>query len=193
MIFFTSDTHFGHDRGFIYEPRGFKSIEEHDEAIIERWNSVVGHDDTVYHLGDAMLGADHEYGINCLRRLNGQIFMIRGNHDTTRRWEEYQDEWPHLVTLGWAHILKTQGYRFYLCHYPTIVSQPEDSKSLRKGLINLCGHYHTKDRWIDWDKGKIYHVELDCQNNSPVSLEQVILDLESHKNLPIKNVFLTSK
>jgi calcineurin-like phosphoesterase family protein len=33
-IWFTSDTHFGHQKEFIWGPRGFKSSKEHDEAII---------------------------------------------------------------------------------------------------------------------------------------------------------------
>ena len=47
-IFVTSDLHFGHDRGFLYEPRGFDNIEDHDEAVIANWNSVVNEDDDVY-------------------------------------------------------------------------------------------------------------------------------------------------
>lgn len=54
-IWFTSDTHFCHDRGFLYEPRGFTNVEDMNEAIVQRWNSVVAPEDTVYHLGDAML------------------------------------------------------------------------------------------------------------------------------------------
>ena len=39
MIYFTSDTHFGHDRAFIYKPRGFDSLEEMENKIIENWMS----------------------------------------------------------------------------------------------------------------------------------------------------------
>ena len=46
-IFLTSDTHFGHDREFLWGPRGFRSSIEHDEAVIANWNSVVGEDDDV--------------------------------------------------------------------------------------------------------------------------------------------------
>ena len=35
MIYLTSDTHFCHNKDFLYEPRGFQSIEEHDEAIVK--------------------------------------------------------------------------------------------------------------------------------------------------------------
>ena len=34
-IFVTSDTHFGHDRGFLYEPRGFENIQEHDVLMLK--------------------------------------------------------------------------------------------------------------------------------------------------------------
>ena len=46
--FFTSDLHFGHNKDFLYKPRGFDNIEEHDDTVIENWNSVVSKDDTVY-------------------------------------------------------------------------------------------------------------------------------------------------
>ena len=74
-IFLVSDTHFGHDRAFLYEPRGFSNIADHDEAVIQNWNSVVQPDDTVYHLGDVMLN-DNDHGMDCLRRLNGNIIII---------------------------------------------------------------------------------------------------------------------
>ena len=99
-IFLTSDTHFGHDREFLWGPRGFKSSREHDEAVIANWNSVVGPEDTVYVLGDLMLG-NNEYGKSCIERLNGNICLIRGNHDTDRRWFEVYPELPNVRRLGW--------------------------------------------------------------------------------------------
>ena len=83
-IWFTSDTHFGHKKEFLFGPRGFTSSEEHDAAIIEKWNSMIDPCDEVYHLGDIMLG-DNEYGIKCLEQLNGRIHIIIGNHDTDTR------------------------------------------------------------------------------------------------------------
>ena len=53
--YITSDLHLGHNQPFVYEPRGFSSIEEHDAAIIENINKVVGENDTLYILGDLML------------------------------------------------------------------------------------------------------------------------------------------
>ena len=84
QIWLTSDTHFGHDREFIWSPRGFKSVEENDTEIIKRWNEVVKPEDIVYHLGDVILG-DNAHGIECLKQLNGQIKIMSGNHDTNAR------------------------------------------------------------------------------------------------------------
>ena len=55
MIYFTSDWHFCHNKPFIYESRGFKSIEEMNEIIIENHNRVVKEEDIIYCLGDCML------------------------------------------------------------------------------------------------------------------------------------------
>ena len=40
-VWFSSDLHLGHQKEFLYVPRGFSSIEEHDEAIIDNINEVV--------------------------------------------------------------------------------------------------------------------------------------------------------
>ena len=55
MIYFTSDFHFCHNRDFIYERRGFSSIEEHDQTIIDNFNSIITDEDILYILGDVFL------------------------------------------------------------------------------------------------------------------------------------------
>lgn len=174
-IYLVSDLHFGHDRGFIYEPRGFSSIGEHDAEVIYRWNSIVKPDDTVYHLGDAMLGANHEYGLSCLSRLNGHIFMIRGNHCTDRRWEEYATL-PNVVTLGWAHVLKHEFGKSYLCHYPTETSCLENMTPIKNHLVNFHGHTHSSHKF-EHDKPYQYNVALDAHDCCPVSLEEAYDDI----------------
>lgn len=51
-VFFVSDTHFNHRRIIDYCVRPFGSVKEMNQGIIERWNSIVHDDDTVFHLGD---------------------------------------------------------------------------------------------------------------------------------------------
>ena len=40
-IWITSDLHFGHDREFIWKARGFNSIEEMNETIIQKWKIFI--------------------------------------------------------------------------------------------------------------------------------------------------------
>lgn len=174
-IFFTSDLHFCHDRDFVYQPRGFSSIYEMNEAIVKNWNEVVRYGDCVYILGDIMLN-NNEQGISLLNRLNGNKYIIIGNHDTDTRVRMYEAVCYETI-LGYAHIEKIGGQRFYLSHYPTLTSNIREEKPLSKRMVNLCGHLHTQDRFCDIDKGLIYHCELDAHNNTPVSIEEIISDI----------------
>ena len=49
-IFVISDLHFSHLNMALR--RGFDNIEDHDNHIVEKWNSVVNSKDTVWILGD---------------------------------------------------------------------------------------------------------------------------------------------
>lgn len=178
-IWLTSDLHLGHDRNFIWGPRGFNSVEEHDETIIKNWNELVSPDDEVWCLGDLMLG-DNYTGCQKLNQLAGKIYILAGNHDTSTRVQMYANLRPTILTMGLAYILKYQGYRFYLSHYPTIVGNYDVDKPLKQRVIGLCGHVHTQDPFYDADKGLIYHVELDAHNNKPVLLDDIIEDIKSY-------------
>lgn len=175
-IYITSDLHFGHSRNFVYEPRGFKTIWEHDKKIIENWNSVVDMTDDVYLLGDVMLG-DNNYGLSCLKQLNGRIHIIRGNHDTDARLALYKNCY-NVVEVCDAKYLKAENQMFFLSHYPSLTANWDTDKPLKSRIINLCGHVHTKDRWNDWDKGLIYHCEVDAHECKPINIKNIIEDIK---------------
>lgn len=175
-IFVTSDLHFCHNRIFLYEPRGFSSVEEMNKAIVKNWNEVVTDDDDVYVLGDLMLN-DNEAGLAYLAQLKGKLHVILGNHDTEARIKLYKD-FPSIVEVSFAYRLKYGKYNFYLTHYPTLTDNGDNEPVWTK-VINLCGHTHTSDKFLDWDKGPIYHVELDAHNNRPVKIEDVIEDIRN--------------
>lgn len=176
MIYITSDLHFGHEREFLYGPRGFTTISEHDQKIIENWNSIVKDDDIVYVLGDIMLN-DNINGRKCWNQLRGEKHVIWGNHDSDVR-KEILAECHNTYLDGYSMPFKYKHYNFYLSHYPSIVSNYDADKPLRARVINLCGHSHTQDKFKDFDKGLIYHVELDAHNNTPVSIDQIIKDIK---------------
>jgi calcineurin-like phosphoesterase family protein len=58
-IFATADTHFGHKNILQYARRPFITIDDMDATIIANWNSVVGTDDLVVHLGDFAFASDY--------------------------------------------------------------------------------------------------------------------------------------
>ena len=67
-IWLTSDTHFEHDKDFVWKARGFENVSKMNQAIVKNWNAVVDVDDIVYLLGDIMLG-DRERGLYYLKQL----------------------------------------------------------------------------------------------------------------------------
>ena len=110
-IFLTSDLHLSHIKSFLWEPRGFTSVEEMNEKIVQNWNSVVKENDIVYNLGDMCL-SDTEGALPYLARLNGTQIWIRGNHDTDNRITLVTKACPYIHLLGgldasYATILKS--------------------------------------------------------------------------------------
>ena len=180
-IFFTSDTHFCHQPEFLWKPRGFNSVEEMNEAIVERWNSVVKPGDTVYHLGDTMLN-DTKKGIEYFKRLNGQIFLIYGNHDTTNRIDTLYEACRYKMLGGWyAFVIKHGKQSLYLSHYPTLTANYDD-KHFSQHMINLHGHTHQQTNWLQPDNPFMYHVGVDSHNCTPVHIDEVMADIRNRWN-----------
>lgn len=176
MIYFTSDLHIGHDKDFIWRPRGFSSIEEHDTEIIKRWNSVVTPEDTVYILGDLCMSGNEKEWNRVYKVLNGEKIVIWGNHDTKNKLNKYQTEY-NMTYLGFASIYKYNKRKaFFLSHYPTFVSNFEDERF----FWNLSGHTHSPNKF-EFGRYGIYNVAVDAHNCTPVSIEQIIKDIEKYK------------
>lgn len=183
-IWLTSDWHFCHDRAFIWGSRGFKSVDEMDNAIVIRYNKLVDVNDEVYMLGDAMLN-DNEMGIWLIKQLKGHIHIICGNHDSDARRALYADCY-NVVEVVDAKKLKYNGYHFYLSHYPCLCANYDDGRSLKKQCISLCGHSHYRNPFRDMDKGLIYHCELDCNSIQPILINKIIEKLKWFSTLSIE-------
>lgn len=175
MIWFTSDWHFGHDREFVWKPRGFSNIQEHDERIIIRHNNLVAPDDDVYVLGDLMLG-DNEHGLDCIRRIKGKLHIIRGNHDTDRRIELYRSL-PAVVEICDAKYLRERGYHFFLSHYPSLTGNLE-KESLKQMTCNIFGHTHQKAQFYN-DIPYMVCVCVDALDCFPLSIDEIISKMQS--------------
>ena len=179
-IFITSDTHFAHVADFLWKPRGFSCINEMNEAIIERWNNVVKPDDTIIHLGDIML-TDNKIGLKCLKRLNGTINIIWGNHDSPLRQTLIHTECPNIITLGYAHMFKYNKYHIYLSHYPTLTAN-FDEKHFSQHVINFHGHTHQQTNWLQPENPFMYHVGMDSHDCTPIHIEDAITDIRNKWN-----------
>ena len=168
-----------HKAEFLWKPRGFSSVDEMNEAIVENWNSVVKPEDITYLLGDTMLN-DNEKGIECFSRLNGQIFLIVGNHDTSNRLNMlYTDErTKHKMLGGWyAYVIKYGKLSIYMSHYPTLTANYSSDKHFSQNVINLHAHTHQKTNFLNPTNPFMYHVGLDSHNCTPVHIDEVMSDI----------------
>lgn len=136
-VFVTSDLHFNHDN--IVEACGrTTTVDAHNDWIISQCNSVVGVDDVVYHLGDFTLSKNVELIKGYISRLNGQWFMLKGNHDK-RAWQSIEGctglgDYHETVVTSVETGKKT---RLIMCHYPF-----QSWNMSRHGSVHLHGHTH---------------------------------------------------
>jgi len=134
MLYFTSDTHFGHHNIIKYCRRPFSNVTEMDEALIANWNDMIEANDDVYHLGDVAFGGAKQT-IKYLERLNGRIHLIEGNHD-----RRYRKELEKAGCLRWVkplHEITHNEQKIVMCHYSMRVWNGS-----HRGAWQLFGHSH---------------------------------------------------
>ena len=170
-VFFTSDTHFYHSNIINFCGRPFKNVEVMNETLIANWNSVVGPDDIVFHLGDFCLGGSAEW-TNILNRLNGKIYLIVGNHDIKNLRQGYYSHFEHIAMQMHIEVGKQ---KIYLNHCPFLCYG-----GAYRDTWQLFGHVHTskQNTGIDAPRPHMllptqYDVGVDNNNFTPVSFEQV--------------------
>jgi calcineurin-like phosphoesterase family protein len=169
-IWFTSDTHFGHKNIIRYADRPFKSVEQMDAMLIKNWNEVVDYDDDVYHLGDFSLTTP-ERTLRILEQLNGNIHLIKGNHEKSVLQKSYTKE--KFVWIKDYFELKVNDTdapgnlrTIVLLHYAMKVW----NKS-HHGAFHLYGHSHGS--LPDDPKSLSFDVGVDSHNYRPISYEEV--------------------
>lgn len=157
-LFFTADTHFGDHRTINIHKRPFASASAMDEALVARWNALVGPDDEVWHLGDFARKSDSVEKL--LSRLHGRKHLVRGNNDDDAT----------VAAPGWASVAQYQELvvddrHLVLCHYPF-----RSWNGQHRGAINLHGHSHGRlkslPRQID--------VGVDVHHFGPVTLAALL-------------------
>ena len=138
--FFTADLHFGHKNCLAYDNREFPTIEAHDEALIEKWNSVVGIHDDVWILGDISWYPAMKT-IEIFKRLNGVKHLCIGNHDKKLlRNQDVRNLFVEIVDYKEIQLDEKRG--IVLCHYPSPCYNHH-----YYGWYHLYGHVHTSFEW----------------------------------------------
>jgi len=175
--FIISDLHFGHTN--LAYKRGFLSVFDHDETLIENWNSVVPHSDQepsmIYVLGDVSLH-NSKLLAHIMPRLNGsRKILISGNHDENVDNQYYESVYGAIQ-------LKILGDMYVLTHIPI---HPQEL--YKRWRANIHGHLHHKHVYEDWQdvcgdtqgtiKDKRYiNVSAEHLAYTPQLLEDVVLD-----------------
>ena len=161
-IWFTSDTHFGHENIIKYCERPFKDYKEMDETIIKNWNERVADEDVVYFLGDfcfkkskeAPTGNVFEY---YRKQLKGDIIFIQGNHDRNNSTKTPIQS--ILIKYGGNKILLIHNIDGVTKFYPLI----------------LCGHVHEKWQFKKLHAGSIVcNVGGDVWGFKPISINEIL-------------------
>lgn len=137
-MWFTADTHFGHDAVIAHGNRPWDSVDEMDEGLVAAWNAVVGARDTVWHLGDlAFLSGQHPAA--WLARLNGRVHLLKGNHDGKRDLEQAV-KWELAKSVDHVKYLRHNRQKFWLSHYPHRYWQGSGRRE--NPTYHLFGHCH---------------------------------------------------
>lgn len=181
-IFFTSDLHFGHENVIRFDNRPFNTVEEMDEEMIKRWNAKVGRGDIVYVLGDFIWKAATNEAVSIIRRLNGQIILIKGNHDrflhnaaAKKALAGIKDYDDICVTLEDGTTRRCILSHYFIPFY----------NGHRYQAIHLHGHSHLTEEAAEEirittelnEKGydlKIYNVGCMYWNYTPVTLDEIL-------------------
>jgi calcineurin-like phosphoesterase family protein len=173
---FISDTHFGHVNAALKftketgEPlrlntktgERFSSVDEMDQFMVDSWNSVVKSEDRVYHLGDVAIP---KRGLQNLKKLNGRIRLVAGNHDPGRL--DIWNEFPNITDICGAFELRKINW--ILTHIPVRESQ------LERFSRNIHGHLHAyvvRDSLGNPDI-RYFNVSVERLDFTPINIDEL--------------------
>ena len=154
QVYMISDLHLGHANIIRYCDRPFRNVEEMNRTLIRNWNAVINPEDIVCYLGDLCFGRNSGDPKAWLRRLAGQVVLIRGSHD---------NKLPKGMTRPYE-ILSIDGLLLYLVH--NVYDAPQDWD----GWI-VHGHSHNKQPFIG---GNRINVSAEAIDYRPISLARIV-------------------
>ena len=187
-IFFTSDLHFFHSKILSLREQ-FYDVNQMNNELISLWNNKVSKNDVVFYLGDFSFGKQNDT-IEILKKLNGHIIFICGNHDYKFKRGDYDnylaykcDIFEHSLPIkiknenGTFDIIDNN--HFVMCHFPIF-----EWNKMHYGSVHLYGHVHAKNL-DDVLGGRAINVTYDF-NHAILSIEDIynkfkdVLTFRSH-------------
>lgn len=156
---FISDTHFFHENIIQYCGRPFANAELMNENMVNNWNSVVNHNDYVYHLGDVACGygGDERALAELLFSLNGRKRLIVGNHD-------------HLKSPALHKAFeKIELWKGFKEEDFTCIHIPIELGSLRDGTFCVHGHLHNNLK----ENSHYINVCVEHTDFTPINLDTI--------------------
>ena len=167
-VAFISDLHLGHTA--IMKLRGFEYIDEYNEEIIKRINSVCGKKTLLFVLGDITM--ENKKYIPLLGRLNCRIVLVGGNHDERSDFKLFSE-----YVESMSGCIEYKG--FILTHIPIHAQEIDRFRG------NIHGHLHEKTvkrrRYspmkitvTEEEDERYLNVSWDRLEGIPISLERVL-------------------
>lgn len=189
-FFVTSDWHIGHFNSIKFDNRPYSSLEEMHKNLITRFNSCVPKNGKTFFLGD--MGNDLNEVSRILKELNGDKFLILGNHDKGIN---------SMYTVGFDFVaysaaVSIGGEEVTMSHCPLPGIRREDTTGMKgtsesenwhgekknkrftvenRGQFHLHGHIHSREgndksvKILD----KQYDVGVPGNNYTPVSFSTI--------------------
>ena len=182
-LFVTSDTHFNHNKDFIYANRGYADPRSMTDAMIEVINNTVREDGILLHLGDFCLNStqdDVKYIMSKLRIK--ALWLLWGNHNNPIM-KSYGGTSQQVCAYNSGLFIRYLGHYFtfrrgpkeFVCfHFPVQIWD-----GISKGSMHLCGHSHGGfiPSLPTSKNGKI----LDCGwdvHNKPLTMKEIELIMD---------------
>jgi len=162
-----ADLHIGHTNIHEKWRTDFISQKEHDEYMVECWNSVVNPNDIVKVLGDFIIGIKN---LAYIEQLKGQIHWILGNHDP-KITAQILRQYPEISYVGGVMAYKGA----VLSHAPIHPIELE----YRNWSINIHGHQHEDKNMGD----KYFNVNADVMGYVPKEFHSIMREAGKERNI----------
>ena len=165
MVFFTSDTNFGHENIIRFCNRPFKSLDHMHTVLKNNWNARVKPKDTIIIVGDFAFRNKKKYYWYS-DQLNGEKVFVQGNHDKNNAIK------THITSL----VMKLLKKDIFVTHRPSDIVFGYD--------LYLVGHVHEKWKHKIVNDGErnniLINVGVDVWNFMPVKIDEIMHYIKVH-------------